>query len=320
MWCGTSKRMGKFALQIGNKTEVGVLGRIVEARLRSKGLKVVRDHVPAERLQTTDLSGEAVLNALRLLSPWHAGHELIRLGEDRDGGYLVPDDLDGIRACFSPGVDLASHFERDCIQRGIRVHLADASVDGPGPELLSHEKDYTFRKAFVGPCSQGEALISLADWVNAEAPGEDELMLQMDIEGAEFQVLPALMRSLAFCTVGRVFIEWHAQLFDRTRVQAAASALRLPEGLAAGAGALEALVRGEHTVLMQALGNLSHSGCETRLSDLDDETYARDAVPLGGRRALCTDQPSRTQGLNNHGGGGHAPRSPAARKWARTQP
>lgn len=191
MWCDTSKRMGKFALQIGNKTEVGVLGRIVEARLRSKGLKVVRDHVPPERLQTTDLSGEAVLNALRLLSPWCAGYELIRLGEDRDGGYLAPDDLDGIRACFSPGVDLASHFERDCIQRGIRVHLADASVDGPGPELLSHEKDYTFRKAFVGPCSQGEALISLADWVNAEAPGEDELMLQMDIEGAEYATLLA---------------------------------------------------------------------------------------------------------------------------------
>ena len=153
-----------------------------------------------------------------------------------------------------------------------------------------------------------------------ERRGSYRILMKVDIEGAEFQVLPALMRSLAFCTVGRVFIEWHAQLFDRTRVQAAASALRLPEGLAAGAGALEALVRGEHTVLMQALGNLSHSGCETRLSDLDDETYARDAVPLGGRRALCTDQPSRTQGLNNHGGGGHAPRSPAARKWARSQP
>lgn len=102
----------------------------MEARLRSKGLKVVRDHVPPERLQTTDLSGEAVLNALRLLSPWHAGHEMIRLGEDRDGGYLVPDDLDGIRACFSPGVDLASHFERDCIRPLSSCPICFTSVFG----------------------------------------------------------------------------------------------------------------------------------------------------------------------------------------------
>jgi hypothetical protein len=122
--------------------------------------------------------------------------------------------------------------------------------------------------------------------------------------------LPALMRSLAFCSVGRVFIEWHPQLFDRSRVQAAASALRLPDGLAAGAGALETLVRGEHAVLMQALGNLSRSGCETRVSDLDDETYARETVPLSGttRRMLCADQSSssssRKDSIVNGGAGG----------------
>ena len=30
---------------------------------------------------------------------------LIRLGSEADGGYLVPDDLEGIVACFSPDVD-----------------------------------------------------------------------------------------------------------------------------------------------------------------------------------------------------------------------
>ena len=37
---------------------------------------------------------------------------LIRLGNDGDGGYLVPDDLNGIEACFSPGVAGNVNFEK----------------------------------------------------------------------------------------------------------------------------------------------------------------------------------------------------------------
>ena len=36
--------------------------------------------------------------------------ELIRLGSNNDGGYLVPNDLKGISACFSPGVDTKIEF------------------------------------------------------------------------------------------------------------------------------------------------------------------------------------------------------------------
>jgi hypothetical protein len=36
---------------------------------------------------------------------------LIRLGADGDGGYLVPDDLEDVAACFSPGVDDRASFE-----------------------------------------------------------------------------------------------------------------------------------------------------------------------------------------------------------------
>ena len=52
----------------------------------------------------------ALLQALRPLDP---GIELIRIGPDSDGGYLVPDDLDGIRHAFSPGVSTESGFEAE---------------------------------------------------------------------------------------------------------------------------------------------------------------------------------------------------------------
>ena len=36
---------------------------------------------------------------------------LIRIGGNSDGAYLVPDDLQGISCCFSPGVSDRKSFE-----------------------------------------------------------------------------------------------------------------------------------------------------------------------------------------------------------------
>ncbi len=46
-----------------------------------------------------------------VLRPFDVGHPLIRIGAFSDGGYLVPSDLQGIKACFSPGVSQQSSFE-----------------------------------------------------------------------------------------------------------------------------------------------------------------------------------------------------------------
>jgi hypothetical protein len=86
---------------------------------------------------------QELLKALRPLDP---GIELVRIGPERDGGYLVPDDLDGIRHAFSPGVSTESGFEAELAARGMRVFLADYSVDGPA---ASHPL-FTFDKRFVG--------------------------------------------------------------------------------------------------------------------------------------------------------------------------
>ena len=70
----------------------------------------------------------AIIRALQLRSVPVA---MLRLGPDGDGGYLVPNDLAGIGACFSPGVADISGFEEACADLGLQVFLADKSVDGP---------------------------------------------------------------------------------------------------------------------------------------------------------------------------------------------
>ena len=46
--------------------------------------------------------------------PVKTEHELIRIGGSKDGGYLVPNDLSGIQACFSPGVSDLADFKKIC--------------------------------------------------------------------------------------------------------------------------------------------------------------------------------------------------------------
>jgi len=64
-----------------------------------------------------------------MMTPVISNHKLIRVGGDSDGSYLVPDDLDGVTMCFSPGVSIEADFEFQLANRGMKCYLADYSVD-----------------------------------------------------------------------------------------------------------------------------------------------------------------------------------------------
>jgi hypothetical protein len=129
-------------------------------------------------------SSKAVRDLVRQLHPLATEHPLIRIGAGGDGGYLVPDDLDGVVACFSPGVDNRASFETSLIERGIQCFLADASVEcAPITSDMVH-----FTKKFLGVINNDRTM-TLDAWVHAYMPGTDDLILQVDIEGAEWHVL-----------------------------------------------------------------------------------------------------------------------------------
>lgn len=111
-------------------------------------------------------------------------HDLCRIGSNGDGGYLLANDLDGISACYSPGVSDEIDFDIELAQRGIAVHLADASVEPPEKML----PNMTFIKKFLGAKTEGK-FITMEDWIAETNPGSEDLLLEMDIEGAEYAVL-----------------------------------------------------------------------------------------------------------------------------------
>lgn len=123
---------------------------------------------------------------ISLMHPIKSGFDLIRIGGNNDGGYLVPNDLNGVAACFSPGVDNTASFEEEFIKiTGAPCFLADFSVD-QSPVL---SPQISFQKKFLGT-KNTDKFIRLETWVEENSQSESaDYLLQMDIEGAEFEVI-----------------------------------------------------------------------------------------------------------------------------------
>lgn len=126
-----------------------------------------------------------LLNFIEALRPLKTEHRLIRIGGSNDGGYLLPDDLDGIAGVISPGVGELSNFEDYFAHQGIKVVMADKSVAGPAVE----NDNFKFLPKFIG--SKNSRDFITLDKLTLETFGEcdDDLLLQMDIEGFEYESL-----------------------------------------------------------------------------------------------------------------------------------
>lgn len=117
------------------------------------------------------------------LYPVKTQHELVRIGGFGDGGYLMPDDFQGIDACFSPGVGHTVAFELDLLEKyNVCAHLMDSTVIGvPG-----NYQPLSFTRKLLG-AQDNSQYISLDTWVKQDSG--NEFILQMDIEGGEFDVI-----------------------------------------------------------------------------------------------------------------------------------
>lgn len=127
---------------------------------------------------------DSVAEFFSLIRAHQVQSDLVRIGGLGDGGYLIPDDLAGIEECFSPGVSVIADFEKDLVARGIRCYLADYSVDA---SPFQHSM-IDFEKKYLGVVDD-EKFVRLESWVTRKQKSAGDLILQMDIEGAEYRVL-----------------------------------------------------------------------------------------------------------------------------------
>ena len=100
-----------------------------------------------------------------------------------------------------------------------------------------------------------------------------KVLIKMDIDGAEFEAIPAAMLSGQLChTVDYISVEWHARLAPLALMPNQSLDLRT-----------EASARATANVLRAAIRDGVRAGrpwCRTELDEVDDETYVHDGVPL----------------------------------------
>ncbi|MGI0501044.1 tetratricopeptide repeat protein [Limnospira platensis] len=144
------------------------------------------NHLRSPQMSANSISN--MLSTILIMKPKPSPVPLIRIGGERDGAYLIPDDLDHIKACFSPGVANRKNFEDELTDTyGIQCHMCDKSSDIDKFQTPLIEGMQTFKKKWLDVNGETDS-ISLDDWVKELEPDQkDDLMLQMDIEGAEYR-------------------------------------------------------------------------------------------------------------------------------------
>lgn len=185
-------------------------------RAKLKQIAFQRGFLLTKAAQSSDVEG--------FLERFRANYvpvDLIRIGGSADGGYLVPNILDRVSHCFSPGVASTSDFESELSKRfGIASFMADASVTSPPVA----DQNFHFSPKFIGSRTSGD-FITLTDWMNESLDGtEREMILQMDIEGAEYDVL-ILEPQSTLKRFAVLVIEFHGfeKIFERPFLQMTSS-------------------------------------------------------------------------------------------------
>lgn len=111
---------------------------------------------------------------------------LIRIGGNLDGSYLLPDCLEGIELCFSPGSNKVWDFEKELLEK-FKIRSAIIDNESNKPENLPPGITYT--SSWLG-LDDDATYTSFESWANKNSTKFDsDLMLQMDIEGDEYKVL-----------------------------------------------------------------------------------------------------------------------------------
>lgn len=123
---------------------------------------------------------------LRQIQPFMNGHELIRIGNHGDGGYLLPDDLRGINGCLSIGCNGEWSFEKELFQyASIASHILDLEETKP----VDLDKNHVFHSGLLGVKNIGEYINLEKFMEKCNLDSTSELILKMDIESAEYEVL-----------------------------------------------------------------------------------------------------------------------------------
>ena len=148
---------------------------------------------------------------------------LIRVGGHQDGSYLLPREfLNSISALFSPGIGESIEFDLEIATSGVRVYLADGSVQSLPvviPNNLLRLVNVVYKH--VGLLVNKDT-INFNTWILENSSINEKIGIQIDIEGFEHLIVPNMSREIIDRTYFLI-IEFHGfhRLFREDYIGAA---------------------------------------------------------------------------------------------------
>lgn len=127
----------------------------------------------------------AVIDLLEKLKPIQSGFPLVRVGGEADGGYLLPECFEDCQGVVSPGVGPSALFESFFSTLNIPSILIDGTVDRPPTDAA----EFTFVRKMLASTNHSPGTITLQEACDLLGESSKDLILQMDIEGAEWLIL-----------------------------------------------------------------------------------------------------------------------------------
>lgn len=146
-----------------------------------------------------------VISTLSMISPKTPKSERVRIGPDKDGGYVLLNDLLTGNVAYSFGVGRSSEFERRMAQRGYVNYMYDHTVNGPVDVSGAH---FVFKKIGVSD-TDGPNMRTIETIIEENAhQNVNDIVLQCDVEGAEFDIFTNTPQSV-LKQFSQIIIEYH---------------------------------------------------------------------------------------------------------------
>lgn len=133
--------------------------------------------------------------------------ELVRIGHDNDGGYIMLDDFSsGDKIAYSFGIGSNVTWDKDIASRGYDVFMYDHTID---KLPARNSRFHFFRKGIADSETHDEDLDTLENFIRHNHHwNKHDMILKMDVEGAEWGFLE-MVGSETLSQFRQIILEFH---------------------------------------------------------------------------------------------------------------
>jgi hypothetical protein len=146
-----------------------------------------------------------IIDTLSLLEVQSVTCGKVRIGGSNDGGYVMANDFERNGIAYSIGVGPQVQWDADMAERGLIIHQYDHTVPG----LPQEHPNFRYTPLGIAPDLSNPDLLTLEEMlVRNGHSGLSNMLLKIDVEGAEWDVFEAMDHAL-LTKFDQIVIEFH---------------------------------------------------------------------------------------------------------------